>query len=72
MEITLQIIHCLQFAAWIEQTADDDVPEHLVPDGVVTDTVEERAEYKFRADYLNLGVVQRPYKVVYHILFFNI
>ena len=46
MQVTLQIVHRLQFASGVEQATDDDVAEHLVADGVVAYAVEERTEHK--------------------------
>ena len=70
MQVTLQIVHRLQFASGVEQATDDDVAEHLVADGVVAYAVEERTEHKLRANDLHLGIVQSADETVYHLLLF--
>ena len=70
MKITLQIVYSLQLASWIEKTADDDVAEHAIPDGIIADTVIESAEDEFWADDLHLRIVQGTDEAIYHILLF--
>ena len=58
MQVALHIVHGLQLAARVEQTADDNVTEQPVSDGSIANSVVERPEYQFRASHLHLGVVQ--------------
>ena len=70
MQVTLHVIHALQLAARIEQTANDDIAEQPALDGSVSDTVVERAENQFRTSHLYLGVAQAANEVIYYVLFF--
>ena len=70
MQIALHVVHCLQFAAWVEQAADDDVTEHAVSDGTIANAVVECTKHQFWTCHLYLGVVQAVDETVYNVLLF--
>ena len=70
MQVALHVVHCLQFAARVEQTADDNVTEQPVSDGSIANSVVERPEYQLWASHLHLCIVQTADKAVYHVLLF--
>ena len=70
MQITLHIVYGFQFAAWIEQAANDQIAEHPALDAAITNAVVKRTKHQLWACHLNLGVAQTTNEVINDILLF--
>ena len=57
-QVTGKVVDGLELASWIEQTADDQMPEHLAADGTVPYLVVKLPVDHLWADYLHLAVAQ--------------